>query len=99
MTRGFITIATGKEMYFQFARNLLLSYRLYSDAPLPFAIMCDRENAYTALFDDVVLFEKTEHPATPAKESSCKSLSGSGGVFFAWTCISKISIVLSFHKK
>ena len=62
MTRGFITIATGKEMYFQFAKNLLLSYKLYCDTPLPFAIMCDRENEYTALFDDVVLFQKTEHP-------------------------------------
>lgn len=62
MTRGFITIATGKEMYFQFAKNLLLSYKLFCDSPLPFAIMCDRENEYTALFDDVVLFEKTEHP-------------------------------------
>ena len=62
MTRGFITIATGKEMYFQFARNLLFSYKLFCDSPLPFAIMCDRENEYTALFDDVVLFEKTEHP-------------------------------------
>lgn len=62
MTRGFITIATGKEMYFQFAKNLLLSYKLYCDSPLPFAIMCDQENEYTALFDDVILFEKTEHP-------------------------------------
>ena len=55
MTRGFITIATGKEMYFQSAKNLLLSYKLYCDDPLPFAIMCDQENEYTALFDDVVL--------------------------------------------
>ena len=62
MSRGFITIATGKEMYFQFAKNLLLSYKLYCDSPLPFAIMCDQENEYTALFDDVVLFQKTEHP-------------------------------------
>lgn len=62
MTRGFITIATGKEMYFQFAKNLLISYKLFSESPLPFAILCDRENEYTALFDDVVLFEKTEHP-------------------------------------
>ena len=62
MTKGFITIATGKDMYFQFAKNLLLSYKLYSKHPLPFAIMCDRENEYTALFDDVVVFEKTEHP-------------------------------------
>lgn len=62
MTRGFITIATGKEMYFQFAKNLLLSYKRYCTSPLPFAIMCDQENEYTALFDDVVLFQKTEHP-------------------------------------
>lgn len=62
MTRGFITIATGKEMYFQFAKNLLNSYKLYCDSPLPFAIMCDRENEYTALFDEVILFQPTEHP-------------------------------------
>ena len=62
MTRGFITIATGKEMYFQFAKNLLLSYKMFTDSPLPFAIMCDQENEYTNLFDDVVLFQKTEHP-------------------------------------
>lgn len=57
MTRGFITIATGKEMYFQFALNLLRSYRLYSADPLPFAIACDQENAYTAQFDRVVRME------------------------------------------
>ena len=61
MTRGFITIATGKEMYFQFAKNLLQSYKLYCDTPYPFAILCDQENEHTALFDDVVLFEKTQH--------------------------------------
>lgn len=57
MTRGFITIATGKEMYYQLAKNLLLSYKLFCDSPYPFAIMCDRENEYTALFDDVVILE------------------------------------------
>lgn len=59
MTRGFITIATGKEMYYQFAVNLLRSYRLFTEDPYPFAIMCDRENEYTKLFDDVVILE---HP-------------------------------------
>lgn len=59
-TRGFITIATGKDMYFQFAKNLLLSYKRYCKEPLPFAIMCDRENEYTALFDDVVLTENSK---------------------------------------
>ena len=59
MTRGFITIATGNEKYYHLARNLLLSYKLFCDNPLPFAIMCDRENEVTALFDQVVLLE---HP-------------------------------------
>jgi len=61
MTRGFITIATGDETYFRLARNLLVSYKLYCEHPMPFAILCDRENEYTELFDEVVLFEKTEH--------------------------------------
>ncbi|MDO5153052.1 MAG: hypothetical protein Q4D50_06795 [Eubacteriales bacterium] len=60
MTRGFITIATGKEMYYQLARNLLQSYKLYCDAPYPFAIMCDRENEYTSLFDCVIVLENAQ---------------------------------------
>lgn len=60
MTRGFITIATGSDLYYQFAKNLLLSYRLRCDHPFPFAIMCDRENEYTALFDKTIVFQKTE---------------------------------------
>lgn len=59
--RGFITIATGKEMYYQFAKNLLLSYKVYSSEPLPFAILCDRENEYTALFDDVIILENPKN--------------------------------------
>lgn len=61
MTRGFITIATGKEMYYQLAKNLLLSYKLFCKDPYPFAIMCDCENEYTVLFDKVILFKPTEH--------------------------------------
>ena len=57
MTRGFITIATGKELYYQLANNLLLSYKLFTDQPYPFAIMCDRENEYTKDFDDIVILE------------------------------------------
>ena len=59
MTRGFITIATGNEKYYRLAQNLLLSYKLLCDHPMPFAIMCDRENDITAQFDQVVLLE---HP-------------------------------------
>lgn len=61
-TRGFITIATGEEKYYRFAVNLLMSYRLYCPNPMPFAIMCDQENTYTAEFDQTVLFRKSEHP-------------------------------------
>lgn len=53
-TRGFVTIATGKDHYYKIARNLLYSYKLHAGA-YPFAIICDRENAYTSEFDKVVL--------------------------------------------
>ena len=56
MTNGFITIATGKEEYYALARNLLRSYRYFCPNPLPFAILADRENEYTAEFDDVIIF-------------------------------------------
>ena len=55
-TRGFVTIATGKEHYYRIAYNLLCSYRLNAGA-YPFAIICDRENEYTANFDKVVRLE------------------------------------------
>ena len=58
MTRGFVTIATGEERYFNIARNLLWSYRQFASEKYPFAIICDRENEYTAEFDDVILFKE-----------------------------------------
>ena len=54
-TKGFITVATGKEEYYQLAENLLRSYHLFCDEPLPFAILSDRENKYTAEFDEVMI--------------------------------------------
>lgn len=56
MTYGFITIATGDEQYYRMAVNLLHSYRLFAEEALPFAILADRENEFTAQFDDVRLF-------------------------------------------
>ena len=56
MTRGFVTIATGDALYYQLAGNLLASYKLYTDSPYPFAILCDRKNEITEQFDDVVIF-------------------------------------------
>ena len=58
MTRGFVTIATGEERYFNIARNLLWSYRQFASGKYPFAIICDRENEYTAEFDDVILLKE-----------------------------------------
>ena len=37
MTRGFITIATGRDQYYEMAKNLVLSYRLFCGNPCPFA--------------------------------------------------------------
>ena len=47
MTRGFVTIATGDEQYYRIAANLLRSYRFFSASPMPFALICDRENEYS----------------------------------------------------
>ncbi len=57
LTKGFITIATGKEQYYKIAKNLLLSYRFTTENPLPFALLCDEENQYTKEFDDVRIFD------------------------------------------
>lgn len=53
--RGFVTVATGSDVYYKMAADLLLSYRGRGKGKYPFAIICDRENEYTATFDDVVL--------------------------------------------
>ena len=55
MTRGFVTIATGNIHYYKIAANLLKSYRLFTKDPMPFAIIAEEENEYTALFDTVVI--------------------------------------------
>lgn len=54
LTRGFITVATGKDTYYRQALNLLRSFRLFHPAT-PFAIICDRENKYTQEFSDIVI--------------------------------------------
>ena len=59
MQSGFVTIATGDERYYRMARTLLRSYRQTSKVPMRFALIADRENEYTAEFDDVVLLD---HP-------------------------------------
>ena len=56
LTKGFVTIATGKEQYYKIAKNLLLSYRFTTENPLPFALLCDEENEYTKEFDHVRVF-------------------------------------------
>jgi len=58
MTMGFLTLATGDDRYRRLAANLLRSYRLHTAAPLPFAILTDRENADTAAFDRVMLLRE-----------------------------------------
>lgn len=58
MTKGFITVATGKEQYYKIAQNLLRSYRFTTKEALPFAILCEEENEYTKEFDVVKVYPK-----------------------------------------
>lgn len=60
MNKGFITIATGDERYFEMAVNLLKSYRLFSKNPLPFTILADKYNKYTDEFDNVIILENAK---------------------------------------
>lgn len=60
-TRGFVTMAVGKEYYYLLAKNLLISYKFHNPAPFPFAIICDKENETTALFDDVVIIDSPSY--------------------------------------
>lgn len=53
-TRGFVTIATGSEKYYNMAVHLLRSYRKHAIDDTPFAIICDRENSALQEFDQVV---------------------------------------------
>ena len=56
MSRGFVTIATGDERYYQMAWNLVRSYRdNANESMVKFAIIADRKNKYTEEFDDVVV--------------------------------------------
>ena len=57
MTRGFVTIATGSDRYYNMARTLLRSYRQNCPSPVPFGLITDRQNEYTQEFDDVVILD------------------------------------------
>lgn len=62
MTRGFVTLAVGKDSYYHLANNLLRSYRETNNSCtyMPWTIVCDRENKWTADFDSIVLLD---HPS------------------------------------
>lgn len=55
-----MTVATGAGRYQMLAANLLRSYRLRTENPLPFAIITDREGPETAQFDRVILLPEAE---------------------------------------
>lgn len=60
MTRGSVTLAVGKNSYYQLANNLLRSYRITNTSctHMSWTIVCDRENKWTADFDDVILLDQ-----------------------------------------
>lgn len=55
--KGFVTVATGSDKYYWLAANLYLSYKKRGSGEYPFALICDRENEYSAMFDDVILVD------------------------------------------
>ncbi len=55
--RGFVTIATGSDKYYDLAKTLLKSYRCFANDQLPFAIICDKWCEQVAEFDDVVILD------------------------------------------
>ncbi len=61
MIKGFVTLAVGDDRYYRLAANLLLSYRHHVTERKPFAIVADRENEWTALFDKVVILPQPSH--------------------------------------
>lgn len=59
MTRGFVTLTTGSDKYYRMAVNMLRSFR-YHNPDAKIAILCDKENEYTAEFDDVVVLDNVQ---------------------------------------
>ncbi|MGF0032185.1 hypothetical protein ACQRBN_04375 [Bariatricus sp. SGI.154] len=59
--KGFVTVATGNDKYYQLAYNLCLSYRKCGQGKYPFALICDKETKYNSFFDDVVIVEQARH--------------------------------------
>lgn len=59
--RGFVTVATGSERYYQLAYNLCLSYRRKGKGKYPFALICDKETCYNAFFDDIVMVDEAKY--------------------------------------
>lgn len=56
--KGFVTVATGAEEYYQLAANLYTSYKKMGNGSYPFTLICNKENEYSKLFDDVVLVDE-----------------------------------------
>lgn len=97
MTKGFITVATGKEEYYELARNLLHSYRFFCESPLPFAILADRENEYTSEFDDVLLFVDGADHSYLDKLELGKYLPYDITIFIDADCLAYGDLNLLFH--
>lgn len=59
--KGFVTLAVGDEKYYRLAVNLLKSYKYHTASSYPFAIIADRKNKYTEMFDKVVILPNPQY--------------------------------------
>ena len=60
--RGFVTVATGK-FFYRLAKNLAMSYRLFSEQKYPFCVITDKKGAkkLKKYFDDVVVCKEPHY--------------------------------------
>lgn len=87
--RGFVTIATGSDLYDRLAAALLCSYRMQQGRDAPFAIICDQNHDVIKNFDTVVLMEEAtgsdwfqQKNAGKYKDDIQFSLNLHGGIYY-----------------
>lgn len=60
MTRGFVTVATGKK-YRKLANNLIRSYMMNTNNPMPFSVITDHKVSLLEPFTDVIILSQSYH--------------------------------------
>ena len=96
--KGFITIATGSNKYYQMAQNLVKSYKKNGNCSLPFAIICDKELRYERLSKrDIRPFTKNE--AIKRDLSEIENVKKAGPIAYADYYIDNNKTILEYENR